>query len=37
VVSANASRVAPARLLAYFTCDRRAPLTTPAAAPTGGR
>jgi quercetin dioxygenase-like cupin family protein len=36
-VSANASRVAPARLLAYFTCDRRAPLTTPATAPTGGK
>jgi quercetin dioxygenase-like cupin family protein len=30
-VSANASRTAPARLLAYFVCDRDAPLTTPAA------
>jgi quercetin dioxygenase-like cupin family protein len=39
-VSANASGVAPARLLAYFTCDRRAPLTTPApgtSAAPGGR
>lgn len=29
-VSANASRTEPVKFLAYFTCDREAPLTTPA-------
>jgi quercetin dioxygenase-like cupin family protein len=29
-VSANASDRAPARFLAYFTCDRETPLTVPA-------
>jgi len=29
-ISANASRTQPAKLLAYFVCDRDVPLTTPA-------
>ena len=29
VVSANASTEQPVRFLAYFTCDHKAPLTTP--------
>jgi len=34
LVSANASRTAPAKLIAYFVCDHDAPLSTPV--PTAG-
>jgi quercetin dioxygenase-like cupin family protein len=39
LVSGNASQTQPAKLLAYFVCDRDAPLSTavPEATPTGGK
>jgi len=38
LVSGNASAKAPAKLLAYFMCDRKAPLSTPVAdSAAGGR
>jgi len=38
-VSGSASQTQPAKLLAYFVCDRDAPLSTavPEATPTGGK
>ena len=36
LVSANASPDKPARFLAYFVCDRRAPLSVPVTGPRGG-
>jgi quercetin dioxygenase-like cupin family protein len=39
LVSANASQTVPARLLAYFVCDRDAPLSSdrPQGIPSGGK
>ncbi len=38
LVSGSASAKAPAKLLAYFVCDRKAPLSTPVAdSAAGGR
>lgn len=36
-ISANASRTEPVRFLAYFTCDRDAPLSADVALPGAGR